>query len=272
MNKFAVAAPAPLTEQCFAQIALWLHAQTGIHLSVQKKMLVSGRLLQRLRVLQLISYDAYFQRVLQDKPEAQIAINLLTTNETYFFREEAHFALLQELLENKTISASLRIWSAACASGEEPYSIALLLASLVGLGSGWKIDASDINTDVLQLAEQGVYPLSRAARIPVPLLRQYCLKGVGKDDGYFRIEQQIRDHINFHYWNLLQPKEYDGGYDVIFLRNVLIYFDNKIKNHVLTQLRRHLKPGGFLMVGHAESLQGQISGIESVRPGCYRFI
>ncbi|CAM5204205.1 CheR family methyltransferase [Alishewanella longhuensis] len=272
MDKVFVSTPEQLTEQCFARIANWLYGQTGISLTAQKKLLVSGRLMPRLRALQLASYDEYFQRILQNSAEAQTAVNLLTTNETYFFREEAHFALLEELITSKVLPASLVVWSAACASGEEPYSIALLLASLLGSDAGWKVDASDVNTDVLDLARQGIYPLSRAARIPAPLLKRYCLKGIGKDDGYFRIEAQLRQRVNFFYWNLLQARESKAAYDVIYLRNVLIYFDDKAKVKVINHLRRQLKPGGFLMVGHAESLQGRVAGMEALRPGCYRFI
>lgn len=272
MNTLVVSAPEPLSELCFAQIAKWLYQQTGISLTVQKKLLVSGRLMPRLRALQLQSYDEYFQLVLQHGTEAQTAINLLTTNETYFFREEPHFTLLAELLSSKRLPPSLVVWSAACASGEEPYSIALLLASLVGLDAGWKIDASDVNTDVLASARQGIYPLSRAGRIAAPLLKQYCLKGVGKDQGYFRIDAQIRHRINFFYWNLLQARDSTAVYDVIYLRNVLIYFDDKTKVKVINLLRQQLKPDGYLMVGHAESLQGRVAGMEALRPGCYRFI
>jgi len=262
--------PERLSEASFQQIALWLYQQTGITLTSQKKMLVSGRLLHRVRSLRLASYEDYFKRVQADQAEAQLAINLLTTNETYFFREEAHFALLRSLVVEKALPANLRVWSAACATGEEPYSIALILANLLGLPGSWQVDASDINTDVLAWAMKGIYPLARSSRIPSEMLRQFCLKGHGKDEGFFCIDQPVRNKINFQHWNLLIPKEGAAQYDLIFLRNVLIYFDHGVKRKVLSHLCRQLKTGGFLFIGHAESIHGLHSQLEVVQPGCYR--
>lgn len=270
MNGFSVQFPQHLTEQCFARIALWLYEKTGISLTVQKRMLVSSRLLQRLRTLQLNSYEDYFRRIVADSAETQIAINLLTTNETYFFREEAHFGLLSSLIKSNALPPDLSVWSAACSSGEEAYSIAFTLAGSLGLQSGWTVDASDINTDVLELARRGVYPLSKAARVPAAMLRQYCLKGTGKDEGLFQIDNVVRQQIRFYCWNLLQAGDEKKQYDVIFLRNVLIYFDKNVKGKVLGHLRRRLKPNGFFMIGHAESIQGIVPGIEVIRPGCYQ--
>lgn len=264
--------PQQLTEQCFSQIAVWLYEKTGISLTSQKRMLVSSRLMQRLRVLQLNSFEEYLGRIVSDSAEAQIAINLLTTNETYFFREEAHFKLLESLVKNNVLPRNLSVWSAACSSGEEAYSIAFTLARCLGLQTGWSVDASDINTDVLELAQRGVYPLSKAARVPADMLRQYCLKGTGADKGLFQIDSVVRQKIRFYCWNLLQSGDGREKYDVIFLRNVFIYFDRNVKVKVLGNLRRQLKPNGFFMIGHAESIQGIVPGIESVQPGCYQVI
>ena len=168
-----------ITDREFHDLRAWIHRQAGIHLSDQKKALVRGRLAARLRRFSLSSYGDYFRLLASgdDAQERQVAIDLLTTNETHFFREPAHFEFLRErIAPGATPARPLRVWSAACSSGEEPYSIAMTLASALPDGT-WEVFASDLSSRILERARAGQYPLSRARSIPAHHLREHCLKG-----------------------------------------------------------------------------------------------
>uniref|UniRef100_UPI0027BA6D43 CheR family methyltransferase n=1 Tax=Rheinheimera sp. TaxID=1869214 RepID=UPI0027BA6D43 len=205
----------------------WLYAQTGIHLSPIKKGMITGRLQKRLHALKLANYSQYLKLLKdQNQPtEKQLALNLLTTNETYFFREDKHFAFLKDVVSQQHLKQNLQIWSAASSSGEEAYSIAMLLAATLGLQTNWQILGTDINTDVLTKARRAVYPIAETAKIPAAYLQQFCQKGVGKDHGWFRIGDALRQRVNFERVNLFKLPPDLPKFDVIFLRNVLIYFE-----------------------------------------------
>ncbi|RYZ82457.1 MAG: hypothetical protein EOO68_34375, partial [Moraxellaceae bacterium] len=182
----------------FQQFKSWLHRAAGINLSDAKKALVAGRLAKRLKHHNIQSYGEYFQFITSGSAtaELQTAVDLLTTNETYFFREPKHFSFLRErVLTNITPGQAFRLWSAASSSGEEPYSLAMTIADKLTT-TPWEILASDISTHVLGIAREGHYPMARAQHIPQSQLTKYCLKGVGPQDGTFLIERALRNRIN----------------------------------------------------------------------------
>lgn len=255
----------------FSRFQRWLHQTAGIELSPAKKALVASRLAKRLCHYELDSYDDYFQLIMNDRSsELQLALDLLTTNETYFFREPKHFEFLaREIVSALPPEQPLRVWSAASSSGEEPYSLAMTLAEKRSTFN-WEILASDISSRVLEQAMSGRYPIERAQNIPLPFLMKYCLKGVGLQEGIFIIDRKLRDKVQFMQINLNQDLPDIGMFDVIFIRNVMIYFNKETKGQVLQRLVPRLKPGGYLLVSHAESLHGLHHGLQLVSPSIYQ--
>jgi chemotaxis protein methyltransferase CheR len=267
-----VGAPESITDREFRDIRGWIYQRAGIHLSDQKKALVSGRLASRLRHYQLSHYGEYFN-LLQTgahPDEPQVAVDLLTTNETHFFREPRHFDFLRErIVPSHPAQRPLRVWSAACSSGEEPYSIAMTLASALG-DNAWEVLASDLSTRVLERARSGHYPMARARTIARGCLEAHCLKGTGRHDGTFLVAPHVASRVQFSQINLNEPLPRIGEFDVIFLRNVMIYFDAPTKQQVMDRILACLRPGGHLMIGHSESLATVDSAMKSVAPAIYR--
>lgn len=271
----AVAPPAEaggvphITEAEFARLRDWLHAGTGIHLGEGKRTLVTSRLAKRLRETGAGTFTAYLRLIAADAAERQVAVDLLTTNETYFFREPKHFDFLQALLPTLPAGRPVRIWSAACSTGEEPYSIAMLLDSQLR-GRPWEILGTDISSRVLDAARSGHYRMERARGIPPELLSRYCLKGTGRHEGTMLVARGLRERVRFEHANLNAPLPDFGDFDVIFLRNVMIYFDIETKRDVVARLVTHLRPGGHLLVGHSESLNDVSRAVQAVAPAIYR--
>lgn len=261
-----------ITDAEFAQIQALLRGITGIHLSDFKKTLVVARLGNRLRHRHSHTFADY-HRILRDPLEAeelQIAIDLLTTNETYFFREPEHFQVLRDHLGSlRPVPAPFRVWSAASSSGEEAYSIAMVLADALG-GAPWEVLGSDISSRVLVRARAGLYPLERNEGIPQDYLRRFCLKGQGAHEGKMLMDKILTQHTQFAQVNLNLALPNLGAFDVIFLRNILIYFQPDQKRKVVEAVLEKLKPNGLLLVGHSESLQGLSTRIVQVRPTVYR--
>lgn len=263
----------PLSDKEFDLFREMIFRRAGITMSPAKKALVSGRLGKRVQHGKFASFGEYHQHLHSKAGEAElrIAIDLLTTNETYFFREPKHFDFLRDRVAANWQSARpLRVWSAACSSGEEPYSIAMMLTAELG-ESKWEMLATDISTRVLERARSGHYAMERAERIPRHYLNAYCLKGVREQEGTFLIERRLRDRIRFMHLNLNEALPGDvGEFDVIFLRNVMIYFDMDTKRQVVKRLAQQLRPGGHLLIGHSESLNGVNDQLQMVMPSVYR--
>lgn len=263
----------PLTDIQFHAIREWLYRHAGISLNDSKKCLVAGRLHKRLAELTLTDYGDYLALLQAGQGiEPEVAINLLTTNETYFFREPEHFEFLRLSLQQRSPGEPFHVWSAASASGEEAYSIAMLLADILGPEANWHIVGTDINTRVLAQARRGVYPMERAKRIPLDYLKRFCLKGVRKDRGWLKILPAVSRHVGFIHYNLMHSPALEQKFDVVFLRNVLIYFNQEDKKRVVTNVLRSLKPNGLLLVGHSESVNGYHPGLELLKPSCYRYV
>lgn len=263
---------AAITDQEFSQFQRFIFDAAGISLSSSKKALVSGRLAKRLLHRELGSYGAYFKLLMsgQADDEVQTAVDLLTTNETYFFRESKHFDFLRDLAVTAAKQAQpLRVWSAASSTGEEAYSIAMVLADCME-STPWEVIGSDISTQVLQDAAAGHYTLQRARNIPPAYLRRFCLKGNGPQQGTLLIERGLRSKVRFIQVNLNAALPSLGTFDLIFLRNVMIYFNDETKRQVVARVLSLLKPGGHFCIGHSESLNGITQAVQSLAPSIYR--
>mgnify|MGYP000736397700 CR=1 FL=1 len=261
-----------ITDSEFKLFKTFIYDYAGINLSEEKKALVTSRLSKRLRHHSLSSFKEYYDLMVMSPPggERQVAIDLLTTNETYFFREPKHFEFLKkQILLNWGGGKTFRLWSAASSSGEEAYSIAMMLDDVLQ-SHPWEIFGSDISSRVLKKAQQGHYLQDRIDGIPLEYLRKYCLKGTGEHEGTLLIDKTLRQRLTFSPINLKKPLGDVGYFDVIFLRNVLIYFDQETKAKVVKQLVEKLKPGGYFFIGHSESLKGINEDLKSVIPTVYQ--
>jgi chemotaxis protein methyltransferase CheR len=264
--------PHGISKAEFSEFRSFIHEATGISLSHGKEPLVAIRLAKRLHARGAATFGDYLQLLSGEgsAAEVQIAIDLLTTNETSFFREPPHFELLRQLaVEARTHHKTLRTWSAACSSGEEAYSMAMVLEDCLG-GTAWEVFGSDISSRMLAAARNAHYPDVRAKLIPGPYLKKFCLKGVGKYAGTVLIEKGLRSRVRFAHQSLIAGPMGPGDWDVIFVRNVMIYFDTATKREVTGRLTSLLAPGGTLCVGHSETLNGLTDVLEQVSPSIYR--
>jgi chemotaxis protein methyltransferase CheR len=236
-----------------------IHARAGIALKETKRSLVAGRLARRLRALGLDSFAAY-RRFLEaagpSHEELGLLVNCITTNKTSFYREEAHFGFLGERIvaADRAGQKSYRIWSAACSTGEEPYSIAITaLESKCAMPV--RILASDLDTDVLARGEAAVYPIESLEEMDQPMKHRYFLRGCGESAGSVQVKPKVREMVTFRQINLVkEPWLLHTHFDAIFCRNVIIYFDRETQRTLFERLTQYLTPGGLLFVGHAESL------------------
>lgn len=265
-----------ISEQNFRKVRDWLYQRSGIFLNDTKRSLVCGRLQKRMKDLHLSSYDEYIELLLhpREQDEQQLAVNILTTNETYFFREDKHFSFLEKLVQQSRSSASggsFSVWSAASSTGQEAYSIAMTLASQYNGYQNWSVVGTDINTSVISSARNAIYPIDASRKIPLPLLKSYCQRGKGKDEGWFKIRPELCQKVSFEQLNLMNPMGFKYKFDVIFLRNVLIYFELPDKQKVVNNVLKFLKPGGYLLVGHSESIHGYDNRLQQIQPSCYRY-
>jgi chemotaxis protein methyltransferase CheR len=261
-----------LAERDFRRLRDMLHARVGIDLGPEKRALVANRLQRRLRALQLASYEQYADLVLQpgQERERQTAIDLLTTNETYFFREPQHFKFLKDCVAAQDKPGQAwRIWSAACSTGEEAFSIAMTLADALG-PDRWEVIGSDISGRVLERAARAHYPLVRMDFFPPDYLRRFCLKGIGPEDGTLLVDRSVRRRVSFRAINLMERLPELGHFHAVFLRNALIYFNRDNRQNILQRVQQTIRPGGHLFVSHSESLHGLVQELALVRPGVYQ--
>jgi chemotaxis protein methyltransferase CheR len=274
----AVAAQRPITDKEFQLFQSLIERETGIHLSPAKREMLMGRLGRRLRALGLQTYSAYYEHVLEARDgELVRLLDAVCTNQTSFFREPRQFEFLVQRVFPAWKGAPpaprrIRVWSAACASGEEPYSLAMLLLDQFPPSAGWTIEirATDLSTRALERARAGVWPLEGATEIPDRYLRAYMLRGTGPRGGTMKASPRIQSLIRFDRLNL-RDQAYPGMgfFDLIFCRNVLMYFGADAKAQVVSRLLTHLLPGGYLFVGHAETLSGITDRVRSVMPTVY---
>ncbi|MGI9134287.1 MAG: CheR family methyltransferase [Rhodoferax sp.] len=262
----------PITDSELAQFQRFIYEQAGITMSAQKKALVAGRLGKRLELHQLENFGQYFRLLVsgQQPEEVQVAIDLLTTNETYFFRENKHFDFLRErALAARNRVEPFRVWSAASSSGEEAYSIAMVLADCME-ATPWEVLGTDISTRMLEGAQRALYSMERGRHIPQAYLRRFCLKGGGEHEGKLLIERNLRSRVQFRYLNLNVALPNVGRFDLIFLRNVMIYFSDDTKREVVERLATALKRNGHFCIGHSESLNKITEVMQPLAPSIYR--
>jgi chemotaxis protein methyltransferase CheR len=269
-----------LPDSLFQAYQELIYRQAGIYLGPAKKALLLGRLSRRLRELGSPSLGAYLRRVREDPAERVHLIEAVCTHETHFFREPRHFTFLERDVlprwraQGATDSGGrmVRAWSAACSSGEEPFSLAMVLRQHLPAEQGWHIDilATDLSSRVLERARQTLWPVDKAREIPEGYLKQFMLRGTGSQEGRMKAGPELRGLVRFQQLNL-NESNYPGlgRFDLIFCRNVLIYFDAASKQRVISQLLSHLGPCGYLFMGHAESLTGMTDRVRTVMPTVY---
>lgn len=259
-----------LTDDEFKLFSQLFFDLSGIRLRENKKHLLIGRLSGRLRHYGLTSFKDYFELVTADgnEIEKQCLLDLLTTNETSFFREPIHFELLKNhILSKYPQNYPLKVWSAAASSGEEAYSVAMVLTDVLGCSGPWSIVGTDINLQVLQRARQAKYPITAASLIPQSYLKKYCLKGFDREAGNLLIAGALRSKVNFIHFNLNNENWHDLAlFDVIFLRNIMIYFDIDTKRTMVKKMARQLKLGGYLIIGLSETIHDYEHHFEKVGP------
>jgi chemotaxis protein methyltransferase CheR len=270
-----------ITDADFVLFQRLIEKDAGIFLAPAKKSLLVGRLSRRLRELGLSDLHKYYKRVLADPAEHTRMIDHISTNETQFFREPIHFEFLERQVlprwirqaESGQRTRTVRIWSAGCSTGEEPYSIAMTLLHSLPEVSGWQIEilATDISTRVLARARAGVWPVEKARQIPPSYLKSYMLRGTGAQQGKMKVGPELQRSVRFEQFNLIadQMPPASSRFDLIFCRNVLIYFQPETKARVVRRLLRHLEPEGFLFVGHSESLNHLLDCVRSAVPTVY---
>jgi chemotaxis protein methyltransferase CheR len=256
-----------------SQIVRLVYDRSGITLHEGKKPLVVARLQKRLKALSFATFGEYLRFVEQDRSGDELVqlLDAIATNHTYFYREEQHFTLLAERVipEMRLQRSPINIWCAASSTGEEPYTIAMTMLRQRS-PVDFTLTASDISTKALRAAQAGVYKLASVERLPVEWLRQFFEKGLGESAGLVRVRKELRDRVRYQRLNLLDVQSLDTKFDVIFCRNVMIYFDQQVQQRVVSMLERHLRPGGYLFISHSESLNSVKHGLRWIAPAAYQ--
>ncbi|BBP01228.1 CheR family methyltransferase [Sulfuriferula nivalis] len=243
------------TDKDFNRVREMIYQRAGISLSDNKQDMVYSRLARRLRVLAFNSFSRYLDTLTSNAhhEEWEAFINALTTNLTSFFREAHHFPVLADFVKHR--HGEIQIWCSASSTGEEPYSIAMTVCEAFNsLTPPVKIIATDIDTNVLENAANGIYQLDRVEKMPIAKVKRFFLRGKGANDGTVRVKQALRDLITFQPLNLLAPTwPISGPFDVIFCRNVMIYFDKPTQAKILDRFAQIMKSDGLLFAGHSEN-------------------
>jgi len=263
-----------LSDKTFSHISKLMYETVGLSLTPQKKPLVFSRLAPRIQRLSMDGFETYVHLIAgnNDAGEFQMAVDLLTTNETYFFREGAHFDLLAQEVQ-KLRPRSYAVWSAASSFGDEAFSTAMLLGDLQTqgrIGDDWSVLGTDISDRVLRSATTAIYPEDRLRHVTPERLRRYCLRGENESEGLVQMQDKLRRKVRFGQLNLCQPFEGIGTFDAIFLRNVLIYFDAPTKQAVVERVLTQLKPGGLFFIGMAEGRIPTATPLQVISPGAFR--
>jgi chemotaxis protein methyltransferase CheR len=256
----------------FAEIA---YDRAGIRLSPGKEALVGARVAKRIRALGLADPNQYLDYLLADGDGEELVhfLDVISTNFTSFFREPEHFDILAELVEKRLREGRtrLRFWSAASSSGEEPYSMAITIAEIVkGSAINWRILATDISTQILERAQHGRYPLSSLANLPKPMRARYFQMVERREDPVYQVSPEIRSTVVFRRLNLSAPPfPMQGPLDAVFCRNVMIYFDRRVRQGLIANVEQLLASDGLFLIGHSETLNGLETSFRALRPSVY---
>jgi len=266
-----------LSDRDLARVVKLVYDRAGINLHEGKRELITARLQKRLRALRLHSFGQYLDILGRDADGLEMTafLDALATNHTSFFREPQHFDLLKSRVVPELLARPgrppIEIWSAACSSGEEPFTLAMTLAECLPAGAdGFRMLASDLSTKALAIAKSGTYKMDRVKDMPLDVLRRHFERGLGPQLGYARIVAPLRRHVEFAQLNLIEIGDLNRRFDVIFCRNVMIYFDLHVQQRVVTMLERHLRPSGYLFISHSESLNGVSHGLRWIAPAVYQ--
>lgn len=265
-----------ITSKEFGLFRTLIYDESGISLSPQKQSLLESRLSKRLRELELETFLQYYDKVTGDPTREEFTrmLDLISTNKTDFFREPKHFDFLRDvILPELILQKRIRIWSSACSTGEEPYTIAITLFESVQSPQEWdfKILASDLSTRVLARAASGIYDEDRVRDIPPGVLRRHFLRGRGDRAGCFKVKPHLASMIRFRRLNLMDDDfPIKNTLDLIFCRNVMIYFDRPTQETLVNKFHRYLNPGGYLFIGHSESLQWIRHSFKCLAPTIYQ--
>lgn len=255
-----------VSDEVFFLFSDLIYKTSGIRLTFAKKGLIISRLLKRLKLLGIRGFYDYYHRVREDNEELIEMLNCISTNTTMFFRENYHFEYLRTIaipsILNKKDRETIRIWSAGCSTGEEPYSIAIAVNEALGRHNNdrdIRILATDISTHVLEAAQTGIYEHEQLPEdMPADMTGRYFLKGIGENDGKIRLKDFIKGAVRFRRLNLkMATYPFKRSFDIIFCRNVMIYFDEDMKRHVLSMFYNHLSNNGYLFLGHSETMIGR---------------
>ncbi|CAN8140594.1 protein-glutamate O-methyltransferase CheR [Thiomicrorhabdus sp. 6S2-11] len=266
------------TDKDFAHIKRIVYDFAGIDLNDSKKNLVYNRLAKRIRFLEKQSFSEYIKYVEQQGEQEFVhLINAITTNLTFFFRENHHFEYLAEtvipnLLQKNQASRKIRIWSAGCSTGEEPYSLAIVLKESVPAGWDAKVIATDLDSNVVATGQSGVYKLDRLKGMSLERKKRWFMKGTGAREGYAKVKPELQGIIEFGQLNLMADWPIKDSIDVIFCRNVVIYFDKQTQARLFDRYANLLQPEGHLFVGHSESLYNVCDRFELLGKTIYRKI
>lgn len=245
------------TKKDFHFIQVFIRKNTGIDLAESKYSMVYARLMKRLRDLGIKTFKEYCAKFQEDEKEQVILINRITTNVTSFFRENHHFEfivknLLPEWREKKI--EKIRIWSAGCSTGQEPYTIAMVLDHHSRGSLNFEIMATDLDSDVIAKSKKGVYPISSQSEIPQEYLKKYFKKGTGENEGFIKILSEIQNKVSFDKLNFQDNWNYQDAFDIIFCRNVMIYFNHETQGRLVLKFYDALKNNGYLFLGHSENI------------------
>jgi chemotaxis protein methyltransferase CheR len=265
----------PMTSREFAAIRQLAFDTCGMDFAESKKEMIAARLDRALRKLNLSSYEAYYLYVRDDSSGLALRefIDALATNHTNFLREADHFEFLRNKFGRLEFrNRPIRVWSAACSTGEEPYSIAMTMLAerRQEIIPGFQILASDISTRALSAAQCGVYARERLRDLPAPWVTEFFETGSGRWSGWMKVKKPVRDTIRFERFNLLDSASDFGTFDVIFCRNVMLYFSRATQEGIVSRMTERLNPGGYLLTGHTESLLGLRHGLVYVQPAAYQ--
>ncbi len=255
-----------LNDGLFQKFSDLVYEKTGIFLKPEKKELLNARLGKRLRATGISSFKQYYEYVINDRSGDELVhlIDNVSTNFTSFFRENSHFEILSSTVlpafvkEGRGKNKEILLWSSASSSGEEPYTMAMVVEDFVSRHPGmrYRIMATDISTRVLAQAKRGVYADERVTKVPTPFLKKYFQKGVGNSDGYVKVKDELRRMVHFDRFNLMGDFPWRAAIDVIFCRNVMIYFNRETQQDLVSKFHEALTPGGYLFIGHSESISG----------------
>lgn len=255
----------------------FMYRRCGIKLHEGKEPFLRARLGKVMRSLGMASLAEYVQflRTRADEGHFSQMVDALTTNYSYFLRESEHFEFMVQDALPQVLGPGcrrFRVWSAAAASGEEPYTIALFLAEHYPRISGWdwQVTASDISSRALATARRGIYPLDRVAQVPPDWLRRHFQKGAGRWTGHVRVKLDLAQHVTFQRINLMGHYAHPHPFEIVFCRNMMIYLDRSAQEELIARLCRFIVPGGYLLIGHSESLNGLQAPLRCVRPSIYR--